>query len=116
MGYRSEVAIAISNKHLTDEIKENLSDACEITDKGGHTLFCYSYCKWYESDPSVEFVMSFLGDLELEPSTPDDAPFGYIRIGESLEDIDIRGYPYEFGMGVSRTINFEDDIRNEEHE
>ncbi|MBR1695541.1 MAG: hypothetical protein IJ709_09110 [Selenomonas sp.] len=93
MGYRSEVAIVMSNKHydefmeLADKIedaklKENvhdlLEDAGTIKVPGDYTVMHWNWVKWYNDIyPEVTWIEHNL-----------IAPYGKVRIGEESDDIE----------------------------
>lgn len=93
MGYRSEVAIVMTNKHYDEfmgladkiedtELKENvhdlLKDAGTIKVPGDYTVMHWNWVKWYDGIyPEVTWIESNL-----------IAPYGKVRIGEESGDIE----------------------------
>jgi hypothetical protein len=106
MGYRSEVGFA-----CTDEVN-NLLKAVAETDAefkkflgegdGSHdSRYIWQDIKYYDGYAPVDClnnIMDFLGLTGL------DEEYGFLRIGEELEDIEQKGAPYEFHMHVNRNI------------
>jgi len=115
MGYRSDVCIAMdsSSKEALDaycdlekEIKEHdtvsalISDACgDNTSSDGVYKVFWGGIKWYDCHEDISAMDEFLNYL------PCDA-YGFIRIGEDTEDIEERGFPYDFDVYVSRSIEW----------
>ena len=112
MGYRSDVAVALSKNgaaHLksklasmTDNDKRFLfdhPDCHEVDDETGAELWRWNYIKWYEEYPEVDAVTDFLNELEEED-------FLFIRVGESYDDIERRGCFWDnaFGLDVETSI------------
>lgn len=111
MGYRSDVAIALTHseaillKELSDsdeELKELLDMAC-ITEhwppegEGYITKFKWEYQKWYESFPDVFAMTRFMNNIDGEN-------YRFLRIGEESDDIEEEGYLDCEGMYISRYI------------
>ena len=109
MGYRSEVVIVtkIENKELVkllqlDEASTDEQYFFSTEDYNGKKIECfftrYEYVKWYDSFPCVNKIMSAMDNIEDEDS------FGFMRVGEDYDDVEILGMPYEFDIQLSRTI------------
>lgn len=117
MGYRSDVGIALNQSAiLTLHQKLNALDKeseafsvvssfftyadkhLEDCDSGAET-YLWEGVKWYDEFPDVEFIENLLMEL-------DWGDFLFIRIGEELDDIDIRGSFWDnpFDLGISRSI------------
>ena len=93
MGYRSEVAIVMTNKHYDEfmelankiedaELKENVHDLLENADTikapDDYTVMYWSWVKWYDGIyPEVTWIENNL-----------IAPYGKVRIGEESGDIE----------------------------
>ncbi len=93
MGYRSEVAIAMSNKHYDEfmeladkiedvELKKNVHDLLEEADTtrvpDDYTVMHWQWVKWYNDIyPEVTWIENNL-----------IAPYGKVRIGEESGDIE----------------------------
>jgi len=106
MGYRSEVAIQLSDDAARllyavaehqGELKELLEEAettidFEADDIGGKLH--WDSIKWYDGFLAVETIMMTI---------PDD-DFHFIRIGEETDDITQRGASYDSDMYVQRAI------------
>ena len=105
MGYRSEVRIAVDkgifNKkglHLKEGLKD--CDAITLVESGPKPfyLFTWEHVKWYDSYPEVSEVMEFLSELEEEN-------YGFIRVGEEPSDVEEKGSPYDFDLGVRMSVS-----------
>ncbi len=93
MGYRSEVAIVMTNKHygefmelankiedikLKNEVHDLLEDAGTIKVSGDYTVMHWNWVKWYDGIyPEVTWIEHNL-----------IAPYGKVRIGEEDDDIE----------------------------
>ena len=111
MGYRSDVAIALS-KEAAALLKKRLeaataderylldnADLHNVDKESGDELWRWHYVKFYEEFREVAFINSFL--QELDPSN-----FMFIRVGETYDDIEINGdyWLNAFGLDVATTI------------
>lgn len=112
MGYRSEVCIVVSNKHLGTQ-KGNiyipadhpLFQPCmfDFVKKGEEaTLFYAESTKWYSCDKDIAVVEQFL-HMDLDPED-----YLFIRIGENMDDCETEGcfWDNEFGVQLSRSVTF----------
>lgn len=93
MGYRSEVMIQVKDE-LKDEFIALCKDAELETIDG---VLHEDSTKWYSSDPKILAIELWLLSL-------DDEDYGFIRIGEDIDDFEYLGNPSEFGMYMRRTI------------
>ena len=115
MGYRSDVVIGIHKtilaRHLiAPEIPK------ELFERGYHVhddvaYFKIEQRKWYPSYPDVAAIEAWFSALvDEQENLPADAEvstlFGALRIGESDDDVEKWGDPYEFDIGVNRSIDF----------
>jgi hypothetical protein len=103
MGYRSNVAIAVTKEIYTEKfLTQKLPRAFNETDETFTTTLGYYFIwlnlKWYDDFNDVREVMDFLGSLDGED-------YGYIRIGEEYDDIETRGDPYRFDMSPEISIS-----------
>ena len=116
MGYRSDVVIVtkIENKELVKLLQEDEEAAEEqyffsMKDYNGKHMECfftrYEYVKWYETYPQVDKIEAAMRKIE------DVESFGFMRVGEDYNDVEIIGLPYDFNIQLSRTIdiNYGDD-------
>lgn len=107
MGYRSDVALALSRE---DHAK--LKKACvapgdldallfltpnDEADNEDVVVLHWENVKWYDDDPLIGGIASFISDL-------DEEAFGFVRIGEDFDDTAILGNPWNFGISVCRRI------------
>ena len=105
MGYRSDVAIGLSNEadvqlRLSDKklAIQVLDDADDTNKYENHTNYFLGDVKWYQGYQDVDQVMEFLDSLQHDE-------FGYMRIGENDDDIEIKGDPYEYGIELNRHLS-----------
>ena len=114
MGYRSDVAFACDPivKDIVQtvaewdkEFKELLDYSDDMSpDDSGRWLF--SDVKWYESYPDVQIVeniMTMLDNVDVNGFAYDS--YGFVRIGEEMEDIEMRGDTNAFDLYVNRSID-----------
>lgn len=117
MGYRSNIALALSEKGKAD-VKNNLhsADVSEETRQEVERLFSnanqhlcdadtgseawyWSDVKWYLDFPDVKFIENILPEI-------DEEEYYFVRIGESFDDTDIQGAWLDnpFGIALCREI------------
>ena len=113
MGYRSDVAIAIHNKaKALSVIKGNWpsilceEDAEDVREYEEYAVFYYSNIKWYSSYSNVIEVEDFFDFLrEVEADSAREL-YGFLRIGESCEDIESDGDTNEYELHLNRSIDY----------
>jgi hypothetical protein len=118
MGYRSNVIIVLSKEAMAyATVKNNLPAAFAEADKHGQHEQGYYWrfedWKWYPDYPIIKAVDEFFNELdEYNDSKQDKVDlnthvpmYGFIRIGEDLEDIETKGDPGHFDVWVSRTFD-----------
>ena len=114
MGYRSEVAFACDPivkdivKTVAEwdkEFKELLDYSDDMSsDDFGRWLF--SDVKWYESFPDVQIVeniMTMLDNVDIDGFAYDS--YGFVRLGEEMDDNEMRGDTSAFDLYVNRSID-----------
>ena len=110
MGYRSDVGLAFTNdafyriyNRIPAGLKKDLEDAAAPTNIGsssGTKSFFLSGVKWYDfSDQDLIKFMELLNELVPES-------YGFIRVGEDYEDVEMKGFPFDFDMDLVRGIKF----------
>ena len=111
MGYRSDVAIALtySEATLLKELSDSDEELKELLDmaitsehwppegEGYITKFKWEYQKWYVSFPCVFAMTRFMNNI-------DDENYRFLRIGEEPQDIEEEGHLLCDGMYISRYI------------
>ena len=115
MGYRSDVGFACD-----PAVAEVIGAVLELNPKDKneelHTLVDHGRCgaggklerlyfesvKWYENYEDVGMFNKLISFLETHDMCD---LYGFIRIGEEYDDIETLGTPYEFDMGISRSID-----------
>ena len=101
MGYRSDVALVIHEKHYNDLIKsldvKNLLNYADQFKEHKCLLYYWQSVKWYGADE----LMDYLGNIPGED-------YYFIRIGEELDDNEINGdwWDNPFECSLSRSIEF----------
>lgn len=119
MGYQSDVHLLISKKallalslhgHNTSCLREAREEDFYHGDHKDCEYYVWQDTKWYSSfsaHVAVEDLMDTLDELENNQSHKSWEPYyGFIRIGDDLGDIEIRGTPEELDMYLSRTVEF----------
>lgn len=111
MGYRSDVYICCEDdcKELIEAILEAKPDFHETDD--GKFRAAFEGWKWYESFPFVSNIMSAMNKIETREYEYAgrkymDLPFGYIEIGEEVDDYTEYGRPYDFGINHVRHLEW----------
>ena len=118
MGYRSDVGLVLDKKSaallwgnmilspIASKINDLLSNAKrKINLETGDELYLWTNIKWYSEYEEIKWLTDFLNNL-------DEISWYFIRIGESIEDIDVHGFYFDntFELDVSRSINFNQNI------
>jgi len=127
MGYRSEIALAISREALPHFLSvlakepEARTMVFKHHDKldrdydGEGTLFVHwSDIKWYDSFPEVQAINSFVEELdgdyldgfELSEGEYQGDHVRFVRLGEDMDDIDVKGTLHEYDINFCRTLSF----------
>ena len=127
MGYRSEVALAISKKvmpHFLSVLAKEPEartmvfkhhDKLDRDYDGEGTLFVHwSDIKWYDSYPEVQAINSFVEDLEGDLLDGFELPEGewqgdhvrFVRLGEDVNDSEEKGNLHMYDIGFCRTLSF----------
>lgn len=116
MGYRSDVALALSKKAtqqfdemrkaLTPDKQEDLSillKADTIKHKNDARLYYWKQIKWYEDYQGISILAHFLCSLE-------ESDYLFIRLGEEIADNEVLGdfYSNPFELSFKRQIIYEE--------
>lgn len=115
MGYRSDIVIGIhktilARNLITSEIpKELIELGYSLHDDVAY--FKIADWKWYPSYPEVAAIEAwFFALVDEQENLPADAEvstlFGALRIGENDDDVEKWGDPYEFDIGINKSIDF----------
>ena len=108
MGYRSDVVIGTAKsmygKLLLDpkysEARAFINEAAEVTEKG-NSVYLQFYCiKWYPEFGEISAIELWLSELDAS----EESLYGFIRMGEDLDDVEERGDPFTFGIYLRREI------------
>ena len=110
MGYRSEVALAVSAEllpHLMAALAQSekarnlvFRDHDSIDTNYGHggLKVAWDYIKWYDSFEEVTCIENFMDEMDDMRINGTDADEGYrfFRVGENSDDVEERGYLESF--------------------
>lgn len=104
MGYRSDVIIALDNKIIfrdlvTQEIPKWIRELPSVKEDNA-TYYRIDGWKWYYDATEVQDIEEYFDKLESE----DEILFGAIRVGESPDDIQEWGRPYDYDVYVQSSI------------
>ena len=118
MGYRSDVALAVSAKALPHFMaklagcekarKMVFDEACvlDIDFRGEEALMVqWDFLKWYEDYEEIKCIESFMDDMDAmtgDNNNDMDEQYRFCRIGENMNDVETRGCLE--GLGVQRSI------------
>ena len=114
MGYRSDVGFACDPiiKQVIETVGEWDSEFKSLLEHG-EDLSCddfgrwrFEYVKWYEGYPDVqviENVMIMCDNADINGLCYDS--YGFVRIGEELEDVEMKGEPSSFDLYVNRSLD-----------
>jgi len=113
MGYRSEVALALTTdaavllKKLCEhskDLREIVEDGIDATDwrsdaiQNGNTIIFYCCdIKWYEGYPGITQIQTFMDNN-------DSDEWRFLRIGEDIDDTVLEGDFYDSGIHINRSI------------
>ncbi len=116
MGYRSHVIFACTADAVPILLAEAGKSAAlkEILfaepnekligdyDSEGSYLFRWTSIKWYDGYPWVQAFNQMIAKIE---EKLDDEAYRFIRLGEELDDVEIKGYGFD-NIYVSREIAY----------
>ena len=115
MGYRSDVGFACDPivKQVVEtlgewdkEFKELLDYGEDLAEGSDCGRWRFDYAKWYDSFPDVQIVeniMVMCDNVDTGGLAYDS--YGFIRIGEEYEDIEMRGDPSAFDLYLNRSLD-----------
>ena len=114
MGYRSDVAFACDPiiKQVVETVSEwdkgfkDLLDYGEDMSADDFGRWKFEHVKWYEGYPDVqviENIMVMCDDVDVNGCGYDS--YGFVRIGEELEDVEMKGDPSSFDLYVNRSLD-----------
>ena len=114
MGYRSDVAFACDPiiRQVIETVGEWDSEFKELLSCGedlspdDYGRWRFESVKWYESYPDVQVVENIMTmcDNVDDPGLCYDS-YGFIRIGEEVEDVEMKGDPAAFDLYVNRSLD-----------
>ena len=117
MGYRSDVGFACDPiiKQVVETMAEWDEDLKELLNCGEdlatHNGFDqgrwrWESVKWYDSFPDVQImenIMTMCDNIDTSGLCYDS--YGFVRIGEELDDIEMKGDPSSFELYVNRSLD-----------
>ena len=114
MGYRSDVGFACDPiiKQVIETVAEWDKEFKELLDYGDDLSndhfgrWRFDYAKWYDSFPDVQImenIMTMCDNVDISGLAYDS--YGFIRIGEEYEDIEMKGDPSAFDLYVNRSVD-----------
>ena len=114
MGYRSDVGFACDPiiKQVIETVGEWDSEFKELLQCGddlsndNYGRWRFDYAKWYDSYPDVQIMENIMTmcDNVQHPGLCYDS-YGFIRIGEELNDLEMKGDPSAFDLYVNRSLD-----------
>ena len=115
MGYRSDVGFACDPviKQVIEtvgewdkEFKELLDYGEDLAEGQAQGRWRFDYAKWYDSFPDVQIMENIMTmcDNVQHPGLCYDS-YGFIRIGEDLDDLEMKGDPSAFDLYVNRSLD-----------
>ena len=113
MGYRSEVGFACDPivKEIIETVSEWNSDLRQLLDDADdltndeYGRWRWDWVKWYDSYPEIntmERIMQLAENAEAQGLSYDS--YGFIRVGEDYEDVEMKGAPSEFDLYLNRSV------------
>lgn len=114
MGYRSDVAFACDPivKDIVKTVAEwdkelkDLIDYADDMSSDDYGRWLFSDVKWYESYPDVQIIeniMTMCDNVDISGLCYDS--YGFVRLGEELDDTEMRGDTCSFDLYVNRSID-----------
>ena len=88
------------------EFKELLDDGEDLADGHDQGRYRWESVKWYESYPDVSVVQNIMvmcDSCDINGLAYDS--YGFIRIGEELEDLEVRGDTCAFDLYINRSLD-----------
>ena len=116
MGYRSDVGWAcdpavaeVIDAVLELNPKESNGDLHSLIDmgrdshRGQHRVdrLFFEHLKWYEGYHDIDMFNRLMEMLDVHGL---EDLYGFVRIGEELDDVEMRGTPYEHDIYINRSI------------
>ena len=116
MGYRSDVGWAcdpavaeVIDAVLELNPKESNSDLHGLIDMGRDSHWgsdrtdrlYFDGVKWYEGYHDVDMFNRLMEHLDAHGL---DEFYGFVRVGEEMDDNEMRGVPYQYDLGISRSV------------
>jgi len=107
MGYRSDVAFAVSNKLKTEALiaQVPLPEWCNLPEWGtteikheSYSIYQIDGVKWNSDFDCVTQTSEFTYWAENKASLKGGPDWGFLRIGEEYGDVEEHGHPDHFGI------------------
>ena len=127
MGYRSEVALAVSKKVMPHflgvlakepEARSLIFKHHDHLDQDysgeGTLLVVWHDIKWYDMAPEIKAINSFIEECEADMLDGFDLPkdeyqgdhVRFVRLGEDVNDSEEKGNLHMYDIGFCRTLSF----------
>jgi len=119
MGYRSEVALAVSKdvmaQFLTTMARspkarslcfEYSDEIVKDYDEEGALLFKWDSIKWYSGYEDIDALVDFMDWCDAEEDEDMSEGYKFVRVGEESEDIESRGFGFMY-LYPRTTINWD---------
>ena len=114
MGYRSDVGFACDPiiKQVIETVAEWDKEFKELLDYGDDMSanhfgrWRFDHAKWYDSFSDIQImenIMTMCDNVDISGLAYDS--YGFIRIGEEVEDVEMKGDPSAFDLWVNRSID-----------
>ena len=114
MGYRSDVGFACIPviKQVVETMVEWDSEFKELMQCGEDLTathdgrWRFESVKWYDSYPDVQIMENIMTMCDnVDAATLSYESYGFVRIGEELDDIEMKGDTYGFDLYVNRCLD-----------
>ncbi len=113
MGYRSEVhlvlsaagRVAITVASIKPELLKEADTIEELSE--GRIHYNWDWVKWYDNYTDVMGVTALMDHFDQLENSEHTPFYGFIRMGEEVDDLERRGDPYELGMTAQMMIHVE---------
>ncbi len=104
MGYESDVCLRLSEEaesviQVARKMSKDLDSLLEGADKPNQGDYAWYCVKWYDHYPEINALESLLSEMSEED-------FGFIRVGESTNDIEFQGDPVGYDMYIRQSVEW----------
>jgi len=127
MGYRSEVALAVSKDIMPyflgvlakePAARPMIFKGCDHLDQDyngeGTLLVVWHEIKWYDTYPEIKAIQDFIEGCELDDAEHmglKDIEYPsehvrFVRLGEDFDDCETKGTLHDWDIGMSRALSY----------